>query len=333
MHTPPPADPDRASGPWRTVWKVAKWAIVLFALYYLWREGVLSRDRLALAGRAAWALPLAGGFLALSNLLVALRFHCLLRRLDCPSTFSGQCALVFPGLLVQQVGSDAAFDIMRIVGARRMGGGGSAIFAALMADRLLGLMALTALAMTALPLFHDGGSWLPAALGAMAFLLAVPVCFALFHSLRDARPGSWLERLPGSRFIAGIGEAVKVYRGSLPLLAGLFLTSLTAHGCVFAALYCCGLSLAGVDLRPAEAFLAGALSTFTGVLPLPLAGLGVGEVAFGAVVARMRGAGEAGDFAGVFLVNRILLLAIGLAAFVWLAFLKGRPGPAAEKGK
>lgn len=305
-----------------TAWNIAKWMIMAAAIYYLWREGALSRDRLRFSDIAPWSIPLALLFLALSTAAIGLRFHCLLRCLDCPSTPLRQTKLHFSGLLVQQVGSDTAYDVMRIVGAKTMGGSGAGIFAALMMDRLLGLLALTAITMVGLPHLWSGPEWLLASAGVILFLLAVPVCFVMLHSFSEARADSLLWRIPGSGFAAAIGKSVKAYRRHGLSVCGLFALSLFAHLCMFSALFFCGCSLADINLAPMESVLAGALSTFTGVLPLPMAGLGVGEVAFGSVVARMRGVGDAGNFASVFLVNRMLLLALGAVCWFGLALSK-----------
>lgn len=318
-----PSAPPKRSGALKKIWSIAKWLIMAAAVYYLWREGALW-DRLRLDEAAYWAIPGAMACLFLSTALICIRFHGLVRCLGCPSDIREQAKFHFPGLLVQQIGSDAAYDIMRLIGTKRLGGAGAGVFAALMMDRLLGLLALTVIAAVGLSQLWDGPEWLLAAGGVAALLVLAPVVLALFHSLSRARADSWLWRIPGSGFIAGVGGAVKAFRRHWAMLGGLFALSLVAHLCMFAALFFCGRALAGMELRPPEAVLAGALSTFTGVLPLPMAGLGVGEVAFGAAVAKMRGVGDAVDFAGVFLVNRFLILCLGVASWIWLALAKER---------
>ncbi|MCC8189618.1 MAG: flippase-like domain-containing protein [Planctomycetes bacterium] len=309
------------------IWNVGKWLIVAAAVGWLWREGTLALPELRPAPGAGWRLAAAAGCLAVATAAVGVRFHRLLRCLDCPSSLAGQIRIVFSGLLAQQAGSDAAFDVMRGVAARNAGGGGPEIIAALMADRLLGLFALTAIAVAGLSIVWSGGGWLAASLVLIVILAAAPALLALGHSARRSGALPWLWRLPGSRFLAAVGGAVKRYRHRWRALPGLFLLSLAGHGATFAALYCSGTALAGVDLTPAEAVVGGALATFTGVLPLPLAGLGVGETAFGLAVSAMRGGGEPLEFSLVFLVNRLILLAFGAAAWVWLALARGRSRP------
>lgn len=320
----PVAATPTASRTLTAMWNIAKWVIMVLAVAYLWREGALSSERLRLSSSAAWGLPLAALFLSLSVAAMSVRFHVLLRGCGCPSVLAGQFKITFSALLMQQIGSDAAFDVMRVVGGKTMGGATAGIVAALMADRLLGLMALTAIAAVVLPGLWDGPEGVLLAAAVALALVAVPAVLVLFTRHVRARPGSRLLRIPGSGFLAAVGASIAAYRGGAGVLAALFALSLAAHGCVFTALYFCGVSLAGAELAPLEAMAGGALSTFTGALPLPMAGLGVGEMAFGATVARLRGVGDAGDFAAIFLVNRLLLLTLGVVAWLWLALAKNR---------
>lgn len=318
---PSPSSPTASPGQtWpRRIWNVGKWLVVVLAFVYLWRTGMVSRQMFRLSRAAAWAAPAAVFCLGLSAAAMGVRLHRLLRCLGAPSTLAGQCRISFSALLAQQIGSEAGYDAMRIVGSKVMGGKGSDILAAIIVDRLLGTMALTVLAATGLALFWSDSGWLPAAAVMAAAIVAAPLLMSWWHGMLRANPASRLARLPGAAFAAEVGGAVRIYRGHVRTLAGLFLLALATHGVTFAALYFCGLSLVGVDLRPGEALTGGALSFFTGALPLPMAGLGVGEAAFGEVVAVMRGSGKAADFAPVFLINRLLTLLLGAVAWLWLA--------------
>lgn len=314
----------------QTVWRFGKWAIMAAAVWYLWREGALSLDRLRLSADAWRGLPLALLFLGLAAAGMGFRFHCLLRSLGCPSRAAGQLNIAFSGMLAQQIGSDAAFDAMRLIGAKSLGGRGSDIVAALMVDRLIGLAALSGWTMAGLALFWTGSGWLLPGVAVVAGLVLVPAAFALCHSLLEKGALPWLWRLPGTRFAAAIGGAVKRFRRHGGRLAGLFALSLAGHACTFAALSRCGISLTGAAIRPAEAVVGGALASFTHLLPLPMAGLGVGEAAFGQAVAGLRGAADGGDFAPIFLLNRFLLLLMGMAAWLWLSLARSGAGTVAE---
>ena len=299
-------------------WNVFKWLVMAAAVWYLWHEGMVSAERLRPTASAAVGLPAAVVFLGLCTAFVAVRFHCLLRCLDIASELPKQMRIHFSGLLAQQIGSEVGYDAMRVLGARSAGGGIAGILAAVVADRLLGLLSLTAVAMVCLAAVWGGKAWLGAALFVPAALAGVGVCLALAHKAASPE-GAWLRRIPGVGFAVSVCGALRCYRSRGGLLLSLFFLSVAGHMCFFAALYCCGLSLESAQTSPAEAVTAGALSSFTGALPLPMAGLGVGEAAFGEAVARMRGAGEVADFAPVFLVNRLLLLAMGAVSWLWLS--------------
>lgn len=74
----------------------------------------------------------------------------------------------------------------------------------------------------------------------------------------------------------------------------------------------------------------GSLALFTTAIPLPMAGLGVGEAAFGEVVARVRGEAALADFAAIFLVYRFSSLALGTASYLWLLLSRKMAGIARE---
>lgn len=313
------------------IWNVGKWLVMAVAVWYLWREGMLSAERLRLTPEAAYGLPAAVVCLGACTAFVAYRFHRLLRCLGVDSRLAGQARIHFSGLLAQQIGSEVAYDAMRVLGSRSMGGGTADIVAAAVVDRLLGLLSLTAVAAASLAAAWGGTAWLAAALFPPLAAAGLVGCVALGRAASS--PGaSRLRRVPGVGFAVGVCGALARYRSRGATLLALFFLAVAGHMCFFAALYFCGVSLAGAGASLAEAVAGGAASSYTAALPLPMAGLGVGEAAFGEVVSRMRGSGEAADFAPVFLANRLLLLALGAASWLWLSLSGGGPRGAAGDG-
>lgn len=298
------------------IWRVAKWMVPAAALYYLWREGMFSPERIRLTPSTAWNLAAALVLIAVATLLVSVRFHVLLRCMGVRSTMRAQARLNFPGLLVQQVASEAVFDMMRIVGAKKMGGNNATVLAALMADRLLGLLSLTTITVCGFAWFWKGSGWAYAAVLPLGAIVLLP-CGLFLASFLYERQYSWFRRIPGSAFVASIGKTLGAFRHHGGTLTVLFCSSCVTHALLFAALYFCGRTLDVPPPTPAESIVGGAVTSFTGILPLPMAGLGVGETAFGETVARMRGHSEAASYAGVFLINRILIIALGVMS--WLA--------------
>lgn len=304
---------------------IVKWSVMALAIGYLWHAGVFSLEHLAFSESWMWGLPAAAGLIALSTATVGIRFHCLLRRLGCPSTIPEQLKINFSALLAQQVGSEAGYDIVRIVGVRAMGGRGEDILAALMTDRLLGVWALTGISAAGLALCWNDTGWIVPTLVLVALLFMVPAAFLLCRWLEENRPHSRAVKIPGVSFLAATGTSLLRYRQSRTLLGALLLASIASHFCIFMALYCCGISLAGISISPREAVIGGALASFTGALPLPLAGLGVGEVAFGGAIAHLRRGGGVVAVVPVFLVNRLLVLLLGIAGWAWMT-LSGKRG-------
>lgn len=303
------------------VWLICKWVIPVVALLYLWREGVFAPGTIRLTPAIVGNLAIAVCLIVVATLAVSLRFHCLLGCLGIKSTAGKQLRLNFPGLLIQQFASEAAFDGMRILAAKKMGGKNAVVLAALMADRLLGLLALTTMAVAGLAWFWKDSGWMYGAALPLAVIVMLPCGFIVANLLHE-KQYSWFHRIPGSAFVASIGSMFGVYRHHAPILIGLFCSSCLTHLCLFAALYFCGQSLEHAPPTLAESIVGGVVSSFTGILPLPMAGLGVGETAFGETIARMRGHSQVASYAGVFLINRILIFGLGVVSWLVAAVVK-----------
>ncbi len=133
--------------------------------------------------------------------------------------------------------------------------------------------------------------------------------------------------MPGAGFIESLGKSMWALRRAGALLLALFLLSVAGQLAFISALYCCSQAFVHAAVSPGEALAAGAVSSFTTAVPFPMAGLGIGEAAFGEVVVHMRESGNAADFAPVFLLNRVVILGIGIVS--WLLMLcagRQRPG-------
>ena len=307
------------------------WTIMILAIGYLWHVGIFSRKNLAFSKSWWWGLPAAAGFIALSIATVAVRFHCLLLRMGCPSTLREQLKINFSALLAQQIGSEAGYDVVRIVGVKAMGGRNEDILAAVMTDRILGIIALTGIAAAGLALYWNDAGWIAPTLVLLALLCLVLAVFPLCRWFEERHPRSRLVKIRGFSFLAATGASLLRYRRSPVMLIALLLASAAVQFFWFMAVYCCGLSLEGIAISPHEAILGGALVAFTGALPLPLAGLGVGEVAFGGAIAHLRGSGDVAAFAPILLVHRLLVLLLGIAGWAWMTLSGKRGVPAAPE--
>lgn len=299
------------------VWSVGRWAILLAALGYLWHSGALSYENLRLSKRGWLAIPAAVFFIAVSTMAIGVRFHFLLRSLACPTRLKRQCGTHLSGLLLQQVGSDAAFDVLRTLSAKAAGGGMADILAAIVLDRLLGLAALTVVTGLGLAAYWSGGGLLGPAAAFLAVAGAAAMLFLAAPAVGWLERREWFLKIPGAIFLVSVGKSLGRFRRHGGRLAGLFMVSLFVHSSMFAALYCCGNALADAKVSPGEAWVGYGVATLTGGIPLPMAGLGVGEAAFGETVVQMRGMGESGRFASIFLLTRMLTIMLGAAAWLW----------------
>lgn len=321
--------------PWAFAWTAAKWLVMAVALWYLWSVGAFAADRLRPAPGAAWRVACAIAFLALSVSMLAGRFHFLLRMLGCASLYRRQLEIFFPGILAQQIGSEAAFEAVRILAARQLdGASSSSAIAASIVDRLLGVAALAAIAVASVAFVLDGRAWYWGFAALVAVMAAAPAIPLVCARLLAANPDSALARLPGFRFVASIGDRLSMFRKHVPFIIFLSLPSLAAHFLVLLALYCFASSIGASPVTLGEAVAGGSLALFTTAIPLPMAGLGVGEAAFGEAVARMRGDASPGDFAAIFLVYRFSALALGTASYAWLLLsrrLAGKRGGDARR--
>lgn len=306
----------------RIAWNICKWLVPVLAIAYLWREGMFSRETLSLADSAKTAIPAAVFFLCVTTAIMVVRVHCLLRRMDCPSTIRAQARIAFPGLLAQQIGSEVAFDLMRFLGAKKQGGKPHAILAALFVDRLLGMVSLTAVTAFGLALVWKGNDWIFAVVVTVLVSAAVPVGLWLWQYAFDRFPV--LRKMPGAGFIESLGKSMWALRQAGILLIGLFFLSVGAQLAFISALYCCSQAFVYAAVSADEALAAGALSSFTTAVPFPMAGLGIGEAAFGEVVVRMRESGNAADFAPVFLLNRVVILGVGIVSWIVVLCTGGR---------
>ncbi|MDR2827737.1 MAG: flippase-like domain-containing protein [Candidatus Adiutrix intracellularis] len=306
-------------------WKTAKWLVMAGALVYLGYMGVLSGEKLNFSNSAWWCLPLAFFFLILSVFTFSLRFHWLLTGLGSPSNISRQLKIHFSGILVQQIGSEISFEALRLVSNRALGSRGPDILVAAILDRLLGVSTLILLIALTFTFFLSTDRWNQFRSELIIFIvitLAAFLILALRRRLTQLKRPSWLRHLPGGAFLVEVTKAIQTFRRPYIVLTTLFFLSLAGHLATFITLYFCGLSLTGINLSPLESVTGGAIFLFTGALPLPLAGLGVGETVFGQVVADMRGLGIPADFASVFLINRLFLLILGTIS--WLCLVSSK---------
>jgi hypothetical protein len=235
-----------------------------------------------------WLLTAAWLLFTLGVAVAIIRWYFLVRALELRFTMKdalrlGALGYLFNFVSVGSVGGDL-FKAVFI--AREQPGRRAQAVATVAADRLIGLYALLAVASAGIianGLLRRGvvdahivdASWLILATSAGGVLVAGA---ALAPGLKRARLVHFLEGLPkiGS-LVASLIEAMRMYRRQPHTLALAGALSLLLHSCFVLGFFALASGLPGEhpDLRRHFAIIP--VSMTTGVLPLPMAGLGAFE--------------------------------------------------------
>lgn len=279
--------PDIRRGVWRRVIHVAAWLAVAAALSLMaWR---LFTDPV-IRGLSPYAfhwpsLGLAGAIGIVAQLLYNSRWYWLLRVVGAPFTW---VQAVSEGLMAQLLGAvaigSAGSDVYRgVATGRSRAGHRVGIVASILADRVLGLYALFCVAACAATATPGMERWqavraasLPLLWGAV-LVGGVVIVASLFFQLGPIL--AWTRHLPVvHRLVVPMLAAVERFRSSpgvilLGVASGMAVHALSAVGMWLIAR---GLGLPHPTL--AEHCLIVPLATCTGLLPLPMAGLGAAEL-------------------------------------------------------
>lgn len=237
-----------------------------------------------------WRLLAAAWLLCALGVAVAIvRWYVLVRALDLRFGMRdafrlGALGYLFNFVSVGSVGGDL-FKAVFI--AREQPGRRTQAVATVGVDRLIGLYALFVIASAGIlanGLLERGAfdarivdvSWLVLALMAGGGVVAG---FVLAPGLNRARAADFLEGLPRvGRLVTGLIEAIRMYRRQPRTLALCGALSIGVHTCFVLGFFALAVALPGhhPDLRQHFAIIP--ISMATGVLPLPMGGLGAFEV-------------------------------------------------------
>lgn len=276
----------RQRGSTRVVRGLAWVAVGVAAGLMAWRLGTdplvrqLTPDRFDVA-----SLALAGVVCVAAQLLYCSRWHWFLRVTNTPVTWF---EAVFTGLVAQLLGAvaigTAGGDVYRgVVAGRGRADHRVGIVASVLADRVAGLYALFCVAALAATFVHSGGRW------EMLRAASIPVLWTavvaggagllagLFLNLGPVL--AWTRRVPVLfRCVATMLTAVERFRSTPGIFALGIVSGMGVHVASATALWlvACGLGVPHPTL--AEHLLITPLAMCTGLLPLPMAGLGALEL-------------------------------------------------------
>jgi uncharacterized membrane protein (UPF0136 family) len=295
---------------------IVKWIVTVAAFVYLLNQGMFSSAHFSFSiDSAPWLLgTLACAFITVFG--TAVRFHCVLLQLGQPSRLSSVVRMFFGGLLLRQIGSDLAFDGMRLVMLRKQGVEPAIIGTAVLTDRLFGVSTifLIAFLFSFFYLKIENLYWLITL--SLILLAAIPVFFIAFYRFYCTRDTGALFRIPGSKLALGMGEALELLSRKPVHMILLSLFSFLPFLATLFAAYCNSRILENMILSCGEAMAGASVAVLASILPLPLSGVGVGESVFGWVVSVIRGGGEIVNYAPVFFLSRLFMLTIGCVSWV-----------------
>lgn len=260
---------------------------------------------------------------AASQLLYFDRWYWLIRVMQAPLS---RCETLATAALAQLLGSlafgGAAGDVYRgVVTGRGRVGHRMAIATSILADRLTGLYGLVCLAAIAATLTPGDGRWHAVRHASLPILWSAvgvgAAGIALGLGLDPTRLLGWTRSVPGLRRLADplLEAAARYQRRPLPFLLAI-LGGMVVHALNATVLW---LVARGLGLpRPslAEHCLIMPLATCTGLLPLPMAGLGAMELVidelYQAAVPAAKGAGAVASIGVriVSIVTNLLLTAV-----------------------
>lgn len=281
-----------------------------------------------------WGL-LGGAFLLL---LLALctsiaRWHLLVRALDLPFRVRDAFRLGFLGYLFNFVSlGSVGGDLFKAVFlAREQRGRRTEAVATIAVDRLVGMYGLILVAAAAV---LCTGQWHSPAReirmisqATLAALLIITLCgcAVLTPHFTEGRLSRFLCGLHYSGpFAAKVIGALRIYRRRLPVLAVACLLSMAVHIFATAGIYLVARGLPGEAPSFAAHFVIVPLGLITGILPLPLSGLGAFEGVLDFLYVHMAGDALIGPGRGLIVALGYRLITVGIAIIGVFYYLASR---------
>jgi uncharacterized membrane protein YbhN (UPF0104 family) len=333
----PPRDPSDGRRGWNRVWLGSIKALVglgLLAALFLW--GRIDLRALSGLADAPWTVAFCVLLLFLLLPIGALRWSLLLRALDISIPFVNLFHFVSIGMvmnmfLLGSIGGDAARGIYAW---RAVGHGSARIAISLVADRLVGLLALLSIALVFTGLNWHWMRQVPvlATLGASLFLAfagAIAGACAVLFASRLARPLE--ERLSHwPRLALLVGHAhnlVLLVRAHPWQLLAAFAVSLVIHACVVTAIVAIGSAARIGQLTPADYLFAVPLTLVANAIPLTPNGIGVGEAAFDQICRWLEPSPSGAAYSSIFFAFRALSMLACLPGFISFAVYRNPAKP------
>ena len=260
---------------------VLKLAVSVALLWYLLYDADVENFSTVFASTLPSLFVLAVFFFLLSNALGALQWYLLLQAQGLQINFRQAVVFYWIGAFFNNVLlGNISGDALRIYDVMRLTGEGSGGAAATFMDRFIGLLATCTLALVAY-LLVDEVRELELVTALVPIWLGLVVFLAMGLS---RRVGSFIEDrllapiLPGrlAALVGRLRQSVVVYRHRIPLLAGVWLLSLTVQLSRILVYWSAGLA---VGLDPGVTYFVAfqPVAAIVAALPISIGGLGVRE--------------------------------------------------------
>ncbi|MGE0606736.1 MAG: lysylphosphatidylglycerol synthase transmembrane domain-containing protein [Pirellulales bacterium] len=280
-------------------------------------------------GPKHWGLLLAAAFVALAAVLgTILRWYFLVRALELPFTVKDAFRLGFLGYLLNfvSVGSVGGDLFKAVFVAREHPGRRAEAVATVAIDRIIGLYVMFVLASASLLITGQlqsagrdvqiiGRTTLLATLAG-----TVGVVVVLLPGMTNGRFSHWMGRIPKvGPIVVRLMGAVRMYRRKLPVLLLAAVISVAVHSLAAVAIFLVARGLPGNAPTLAEHFVAVPLANLTGLLPLPMSGIGAREAAIDYLYVHLTAPGtvQAGKGFVVSLCYRLIEIAIAAIGVVY----------------
>lgn len=268
---------------------------------------------------AAWLLSIV------AVMLTFVRWYLLVRALDLSFTLKDAFRLGFLGYLLNFVslGSVGGDLFKAVFVAREQPGQRAEAVATVVLDRVVGLYMLFVLATVAI-LFtgqlHSPTEQVRMLSQATLFctaLGAAGICVLLVPGFTHGTFSRFLERMPRTGPLFGkLLGAIRIYRSRLKVLAWAALLSVGVHSLSAAGIYLVACALPGARPTLGDHFVIVPLAMVTGVLPLPMNGLGAFETVVNSLYLWVGASAAVGE-------GRGLLVALGYRAITIIIAMIG----------
>jgi len=297
----------------RSTKRWAQWLRVAVALalvgLLVWRAGITELQ----PGSISWGyVALAAAIVPLSILVRAYNHALLLNRPKRVLSLWDAFVLAIAGIGINLVVPTGASDLVKAHWGWRMHGNAEAMVVSSVLDKLTSLTALAAIgALGAMVAETPVLGWVSLALFVATLLPFVAPRIVPWHLLlRVLAPGAELD----ADTISAVG------RPPLALLLWVYAVSMGAWVITYAVMWLCCLAV-GAPVTPAQVLAFAPLSSLARLVPVSVAGIGVGEVTMAALLGRV---GVPTDLAAQAVLLSMVLMVIAPGAVGTVVVARGR---------